>query len=744
MQIDSSYNSYNRDIKLIKLEGKYDSDFISDSLIKIIPTLKNELQEKSNLITQDPLQQDLQVVTKAVGSAWNWLFEEEKVTKEVKVENCKKEIINLSKEAQEIQGKQTQIENNIKAIQEELKNKEGQGDYVVIANGLIKKHYEEYLENHIAWLVNLKEQVSKMNVIADLEQKKEVSAKMLETECEGYKTTLRILRLENENTPAQTSLTSTLTVTSEVLVNALNSIDQAANNFLNVSKKEEPTLPKEEPALPIIEVPAALPPVKEGEKPAPSPEAAVPDVLPVQEKGVEQSSKEVKQEILQPILAEATEKSWFENVANIVSDQLNKADKAASEWLVPTENSVQAEGLPVSVSENKPTWSSMFYEAISSAEKAGDAFLRSDGEQNESKAENILPSWNSISGAFSNLFASKEDVKFIALIESLKNGQGNLQDEDLVLLNTQMLKLKKLKNALRQQSKDEFKNELTKLIAQYPVTARTAIEGVVFIVGFALGGVAGAIAARMAAATAIKTIVPNESEDSWVGRISGGVAQSLGVYLINGVMGATVSAGIAAFQAKAPPSLQAVAVGGSVTYLSMLAGLPLPLSLPIGFVSMLAAKNEGLFKSISNDLKHAWKICTESPLKIVPEFCVFIKNQVVQSTWGLVKAIKDGKEVEAITRIAAYIIGAVGLVFSLGTLPLTLTIFYMVNKTYGPKYEGVAIFSNQSFREYILREFNSRAVKNAQTLRELLEKENAEHKEFCDQLDEYMKEPPKA
>jgi hypothetical protein len=794
--------------------------------IKIQPSLDSEAQE---IFNHGALL--LSKTAKATASIFSYLVDEEDESKidpkTQKLEELKDKLIKLTKEANEIQNQQLKIEKDIGIAMENPSKR----DKASVNEYLIKKS-AKFLEKQIAWLNNLKEQITCLTEIASL-NKGSIKIDLLPSIEAAIKNCLNLKNeIEKQKQPKESQLLS-LSSLGNVFNHLISTLGNVFNHLISTTTTDLNKMSNFVDAVDVIakEKNQANQPEVMVEKPmeVKSHEALVEVPNEVvkshkvlrdelnevkSSKALVEESMEVKESInsklpeamiekteIKPaldtenekkpeVMPSVEEKGWFGNLFQDTGSYMTELDSfiddaidtVGSQWQnIPDTGSYimqkakelnsfmdtvdQAEGqlktessfnIPENLvesespnpAENEHQEEENF--SLSFIEDIGNSLNNRFNDTVEdvySSVSHVYASVNDVCGSAAGLFTqiatkivsnvsrgSPDRLEFDKIMHRFKNGNVVLQDNDLVILQKGSEEI----NRIADSANESFKNELMALITQYPTYSKIAIEGLAFTLGFTVGGPTAAFAAKMAATKVLESISPEAKIDSYAGKIANGVTQVLGAYFFNGAQAAVVSAGVSVFQEKAPPIVQEVAVAGSVGYLASRLGVPLPMVMGVSMGSMLAFKNSGLFKSISSDFKYAWKVITEQPLQIVPKFCIFIKNQVLGSTYGIVKAFQGGKKTEVITKLAIYALGIVGIVYSVGTLPITLILFYLANKTYGVKYEGAAEINNPFFREYVLIEFNSDSNqdKNLRGLRKILEAENINFTEFCNQFDE--------
>ena len=242
---------------------------------------------------------------------------------------------------------------------------------------------------------------------------------------------------------------------------------------------------------------------------------------------------------------------------------------------------------------------------------------------------------------------------------------------------------------------------------------------------------------------------PSELVTTQSERICAGILETVGSFLAGGKTAATVSGGAAIFKEVAPEGMQKAAEIGAFAFLANKVGLNAIASLGIGTGMMLSLRNLTLLSNIRKDMKHAWSVCKASPLKIVPKFFIFVSDNVQLNLKGIVKTIKTSNKQEAISRIALFAFTGLGIAFSFGTLPVSIGLFYLVNKVYDLKYEGPSNLNNPQFRAYIVEKYNSDRLwhaeeTNLELLKNILKEENPDFQRFCTALDACISTMPEA
>lgn len=241
--------------------------------------------------------------------------------------------------------------------------------------------------------------------------------------------------------------------------------------------------------------------------------------------------------------------------------------------------------------------------------------------------------------------------------------------------------------------------------------------------GFIMGGPLGAFAAKMLSDKYLKDLLPQTESSSYLEKFGVGALETA-LSLVAGPYAALSTAIAKTMQGTASEGVQNMVTAG-VVGLSSGGGAK---GIGLGFLAGLFSAKPQILTAMAQDVKHVWKNIKEIRiLTIFKDTLLFVPKQLFDNCVGIKRALTktDGKRdiVQAITRIATIALAAAIIAASFWAIPLTIAIFYLVNKAYQPrKYQGLAIFSNQSFRKYVANEINGINGKK-RTLEEILQEE---------------------
>lgn len=312
------------------------------------------------------------------------------------------------------------------------------------------------------------------------------------------------------------------------------------------------------------------------------------------------------------------------------------------------------------------------------------------------------------------------DDKLKGLLHRLENGE-NLTDEDLISIQNAFTN-----HSILDANSSEIKQRLKGLMTKYPQFARLIAGGAATGTGLLFAGPLGGFLAKMMVDKVLKDVLETSAPKSNIERIVVGVLETALNGISMGPMAAVVA--VAANGAEAAPeSVQTIAIGAATGVVASAAGISMPVAGGFSLASMLMFKNPRLFINIAKDFGHVWTVCrNERVTEIVKKIGFFITNQLVNNVDGMMKAwrLVDGKgRNQAIARASSIALSALAIVINFWNLPLSLGLFYIVNKYFEPKYEGVASLENAGFRNYLKEEVNHASGNRVDALLKVLSEE---------------------
>lgn len=333
---------------------------------------------------------------------------------------------------------------------------------------------------------------------------------------------------------------------------------------------------------------------------------------------------------------------------------------------------------------------------------SGDIALRDelDDELDSTISDNL----SYLLGVIKNIFAqTQEDAKFqskmVQLMKKLENG-GVLTDEDLILIQNAMMH--------KPLDRDNLSERMRASAKDHPMMMR-AFVSIISAGAFFLsnGNVTTTILVDSLMKKFLEENVARDERNGAKKAVQDIIKTVVAAY-INPNLGVAIASGNA-LEAM-PEDMRAPIIGALGAQVAFSAGVNPGNSGSVGLAAYLFYKNPRLFVSITKDLRNAWNVMKEdSCLTIIKKSGLYVKNQVELNFRKVFQLAKEGKKEErseALTRIASIALGILAATFSLYSLPLTLGLFYLVNKYFEPKYEGPASFTNESFRLYVLEDVN--------------------------------------
>ena len=270
-----------------------------------------------------------------------------------------------------------------------------------------------------------------------------------------------------------------------------------------------------------------------------------------------------------------------------------------------------------------------------------------------------------------NIEAQK--IHITAIVERMQKKGGDICSEDLASLSFHIANLAKCKNEAVINS-ETLKKTLVQLIKSRPLFAKTLLTILVVSLGKLVDD-RTAVAIRLAIDPIMDQILPNAAMESQLNRVIVVLFEVLGLYLTSGTSAAVVCGGVAAFKEVAPKGMQKAAEFSAYAMLANKAGLPILPGIYIGLGLMLLLNNHALLREVTKDIKHTWKICQKSPLKMAPKIVFFVASNVKGNLTEVVCSVREGKGREAITRSATVALAVFGVYSGVGTLSLSFSLF---------------------------------------------------------------------
>lgn len=265
---------------------------------------------------------------------------------------------------------------------------------------------------------------------------------------------------------------------------------------------------------------------------------------------------------------------------------------------------------------------------------------------------------------------------------------GQLTAQDISSAAQELKESLDITKDLPKLDKESIEEFILSKVKEYPAGIKIIANILAVSIGTYVAGPAGGVAAKSAVDKILNEILPQDATDeSTAGKVAAGILEAVGTYVVGGRTAAAVSGATTVIKKAAPDSVQTAVEMASTAYVANKTGFSLTTGLGLAFGAHLLLKNLSVLKSIKNDLGHAWKICKESPLQFPRLSILFVLKQGKQQFCGTASAIREGKKLEAITRIAALALGALAVICNIYTLPLNIALFYIVNKVYEPQEE---------------------------------------------------------
>lgn len=319
---------------------------------------------------------------------------------------------------------------------------------------------------------------------------------------------------------------------------------------------------------------------------------------------------------------------------------------------------------------------------------------------------------------------NEQEPKFQTLVTKLQSPEGQLDDSDFTLLQ-EALNNKDILDL----TKANISQILSELVTKHPHITRLICSTSITALGLYLGGPVAAFFAKFMADKMLKDFIPQSAPESTTERVLVGTIETAVAAATSGPLGALMTAGANGAEA-APEPIQVAIAGAAGAITAQGLGAPISVAAGLGLGSMLVFKNPILIKTISRDMAHAWSICrNENLFSITKKFSGFLVSQVTTNVMSVTKTFRRSDEkktsrTETIYRVASLTIGGAMVGFNFWSMPLVISLFYLVNKSYQQKYTGLANFENPEFRHYVRQEVNESKDHKLEKLRTLLKDEN--------------------
>lgn len=342
--------------------------------------------------------------------------------------------------------------------------------------------------------------------------------------------------------------------------------------------------------------------------------------------------------------------------------------------------------------------------------------------------------WNSFASGIKGLFEdSKKLEQKIKLNKELSLLMSKIENNEEVSPSELEVLEKLLKQSGLLEDMSTLNQKLTNFAHEHQNWTRVLTTVPSVAVGFLVGGPVGAFAAKMLTDKALNAYFPESKPEGFWGKLGMGAIETASS-LIVGPFAALATAVAKTVQHTTSENVQNTLTSVSVGIVANQLGGSLATSVGAGALVGFLSARPGMLSSIGKDFKHTWKNLKERKIwNVVKGVFLFVPKQILENFVGIKRAFTkiDGKRdyAQAIVRIATIVLTAGLVAASFWALPMSIAIFYLVNKAYTEKrvkYTGLATFGNENFRKYVAekmnRKYNDKGISKIETLKAIFVK----------------------